>query len=726
PSPIVAILSNGSSRTRNGCSKYNKNHDFEYRINGSFTPATMTSVLGHVLELDFTGDFRKWQACNPQQLFTAPLVTSTNEKLQDTARNGEGIGSEVRATRAHFSSAMQSPRELDMQLVAARIGSALTRFQTLRLQSRFEPIKDRLVSYGPCQFPTLGFVVDQFLRVERFAPEPFWLLFLEHQKPDGPRGHACFAIYMQCVQSPTVRIVSEKWRPLPLTTVELQTCCARFLRMSPDSIMGVAEGLYNQGFISYPRTETDQFDRSMDLQGTVAKLTQFQPLAAYAQRLVNGEFRWPRQGKNNDKAHPPIHPRVYEFITRRFLACCSDNAKGQATERWSESTGDTFTPTARPRHRKLLTEGELVKIMDRNGIRHRRHKIIDREYIFKGAQGLSPSTLGVGLQELRKICLGHKHKQDVVRETLHLYQAVYTKSANEIEKLELALGRCMGVTPTSDPAWQPNNVVNADVCMCPQCPGSWRLRARQNGSWMIGCDRYPQCRRAVWVPDVVENMQVSEVACSMCVGNPRGPAKLLEIVFRQGSVPPGVPTPYQGCVRGCDELISEMFGSNSGGGGGGGGNPALPNTAGRPVSHQNQLPPPSRPRLVTQKPGPNKGRAFFKCARAADAQCDFFHWADQPTNSSDLFPVQSRLPKPKCKCGLFASLKQTSEKDAEAYMEGALIQNAAGSQCYRCQQAGHWARDCPNAEPGGEGSSRKSAGGPGAQRQRKGKGKGQR
>ncbi|KAJ1957343.1 DNA topoisomerase 3-alpha [Linderina pennispora] len=576
----------------------------------------------------------------------------------------------------------------------------------------------------------------------------------------------------------------------------------------------------------------------MDLQGIVAKLTQFQPLAAYAQRLVDGEFRWPRQGKNNDKAHPPIHPvapgnnltgdakRVYEFITRRFLACCSDNAKGQATEvdaelaherfftnglmilarnyldiypyeRWSESTvpvyrqGDTFTPTVFEMRSgtttapKLLTEGELVKIMDRNGIgtdaTYADHikKIIDREYIFKGAHGLSPSTLGVGLvegydaiglelsltkphlrremeQELRKICLGHKHKQDVVRETLHLYQAVYTKSANEIEKLELALGRCMGVTPTSDPAWQPSNVVNADVCMCPQCPGSWRLRARQNGSWMVGCDRYPQCRRAVWVPDVVENMQVSEVACSMCVGNPRGPAKLLEIVFRQGSVPPGVPTPYQGCVRGCDELISEIFGSNSGGGGGG--NPAPPNTAGRPASHQNQLPPPSRPvphqnplphaapyisrpptpgqsdnpqcycnqsskRLVTQKPGPNKGRAFFKCARAADAQCDFFHWADQPTNSSDLFPVQSGSsalpdlysvhasppqPKPKCKCGLFASLKQTSEsganpgreyyactkayqgcgflcwkEDAEAYMGGAQIQNAAGSQCYR-------------------------------------------
>ena len=51
----------------------------------------------------------------------------------------------------------------------------------------------------------------------------------------------------------------------------------------------------------------------------------------------------PRKGQKNDHAHPPIHPmnyagslegdekRVYEFVTRRFLACCSEGAKGQET-----------------------------------------------------------------------------------------------------------------------------------------------------------------------------------------------------------------------------------------------------------------------------------------------------------------------------------------------------------------------------------------------------------
>ncbi len=55
------------------------------------------------------------------------------------------------------------------------------------------------------------------------------------------------------------------------------------------------------------------------------------------------EFSLPRKGKNNDKAHPPIHPTsggadltgqeraVFEFIARRFLACCSLNAEGKET-----------------------------------------------------------------------------------------------------------------------------------------------------------------------------------------------------------------------------------------------------------------------------------------------------------------------------------------------------------------------------------------------------------
>jgi DNA topoisomerase III len=66
-------------------------------------------------------------------------------------------------------------------------------------------------------------------------------------------------------------------------------------------------------------------------------------------------FGSPRKGKNNDKAHPPIHPtahmanlvgdekRVYEFITRRYLACCSKDAEGWEKTVEVECGGESFS-----------------------------------------------------------------------------------------------------------------------------------------------------------------------------------------------------------------------------------------------------------------------------------------------------------------------------------------------------------------------------------------------
>ena len=57
----------------------------------------------------------------------------------------------------NVSNAVAVRQELDL-----RIGAAFTRFQTLRLQKRFpDALAEQLISYGSCQFPTLGFVVGE-------------------------------------------------------------------------------------------------------------------------------------------------------------------------------------------------------------------------------------------------------------------------------------------------------------------------------------------------------------------------------------------------------------------------------------------------------------------------------------------------------------------------------------------------------------------------------------
>jgi DNA topoisomerase-3 len=95
---------------------------------------------------------------------------------------------------------------------------------------------------------------------------------------------------------------TSKWKPLPLTTLELQKCGSRFLGMDSQKVLQLAEKLYQKGWISYPRPETDQFDRGMGLRDLVQKQTQGGRWADYAKALVEGGFSWPRNGRHNDEA----------------------------------------------------------------------------------------------------------------------------------------------------------------------------------------------------------------------------------------------------------------------------------------------------------------------------------------------------------------------------------------------------------------------------------------
>jgi DNA topoisomerase-3 len=68
------------------------------------------------------------------------------------------------------------------QEIDLRIGAAFTRFQTLRLKEKFSGLPENPISYGPCQFPTLGFVVQRYLRIKNFIPEDFWSIQCMHEK----------------------------------------------------------------------------------------------------------------------------------------------------------------------------------------------------------------------------------------------------------------------------------------------------------------------------------------------------------------------------------------------------------------------------------------------------------------------------------------------------------------------------------------------------------------
>lgn len=74
----------------------------------------------------------------------------------------------------HLQLALPSWSPIFSFLLPPFVGAAFTRFQTLRLQRIFpEVLAEQLISYGSCQFPTLGFVVERFKAIQAFVPEIF-------------------------------------------------------------------------------------------------------------------------------------------------------------------------------------------------------------------------------------------------------------------------------------------------------------------------------------------------------------------------------------------------------------------------------------------------------------------------------------------------------------------------------------------------------------------------
>eukprot|EP01060_Flectonema_neradi_P014430 TRINITY_DN2110_c2_g1_i7.p1 TRINITY_DN2110_c2_g1~~TRINITY_DN2110_c2_g1_i7.p1 ORF type:complete len:926 (+),score=94.01 TRINITY_DN2110_c2_g1_i7:248-3025(+) len=449
----------------------------------------VTSVSGHLMELEFPAETKNWRATSDAVLFDQPVRkivkdAAIEKNLMQEARNathlvcwldcdreGENISYEViqvclsvnprlRVLRARFSSLTQrdlqgalntlgAPDEKSSLAVDARqeidlrIGSVFTRWQTKLLRERFQGIQ-KIVSYGPCQFPTLGFVVSRYWEHKGFTPEQFHFISLEH-KTDGSFVKFKWArdriydltsaalMYQRCCEDGQLKIKKvtrkskSKWRPVPLATVELQKLAARHLRFGSEKTMRIAETLYQETVLSYPRTETDLFTMT---DGELQNLIKIQATddnhtwAPYASNLLNpaaNKYQRPRVGRHDDKAHPPIHPTksgghltgdkklLYELVSRHFLACCSKDAladevvvygecgeedfstSGQTIvaknylevytyDRWSDSTipnyeeGEIITPTSCTLNDgtttapPLLAEVDLIATMDRNQI----------------------------------------------------------------------------------------------------------------------------------------------------------------------------------------------------------------------------------------------------------------------------------------------------------------------------------------------------------------------
>jgi DNA topoisomerase-1 len=244
-------------------------------------------------------------------------------------------------------------------------GATLTRAVSLasrRFGSNF-------LSVGRVQSPTLGLIVEREMERRAHVAKPFWELFAKFEHPDGTfeTHHSVDKFWDKAeadaafsgtsgpgtVKSVTARKNTRK-PPTPYNTTAFSTDASSRLGITPASAMRIAEDLYMDGFISYPRTDNTVYPTSLPLRELVTSLVKVKEFSAAA-GLLDGELK-PTRGKKETTDHPPIYPtqaihpgalegpkkRVYELVVRRFLATFSPPMITESTRADIEAGSETY------------------------------------------------------------------------------------------------------------------------------------------------------------------------------------------------------------------------------------------------------------------------------------------------------------------------------------------------------------------------------------------------
>jgi DNA topoisomerase-1 len=245
-------------------------------------------------------------------------------------------------------------------------GATLTRAVSLasrRFGSNF-------LSVGRVQSPTLGLIVEREMERRAHVAKPFWELFAKFEHPDGTfeahhsvdkfwekaEADAAFAGTSSpgVVKAVTARKNTRK-PPTPYNTTAFSTDASSRLGITPASAMRIAEDLYMDGFISYPRTDNTVYPKSLPVRELVSSLVKVKEFSAAAGLLDQPQLT-PTRGKKETTDHPPIYPtqaihpgaldgskkRVYELVVRRFLATFSPPMITESTRADIEAGSESY------------------------------------------------------------------------------------------------------------------------------------------------------------------------------------------------------------------------------------------------------------------------------------------------------------------------------------------------------------------------------------------------
>ncbi len=205
------------------------------------------------------------------------------------------------------------------------------------------------LSVGRVQGPALKLLVDKELEIRKFIPTPFWVISaLMNKGEDFEAVHirekfekeeeakAAYDRVKGQTKGTVTKIERKEYKqppPNPFDLTSLQLEAHRHHGIAPKQTAEIGQTLYENGYISYPRTSSQQLPPAIGYRKILEKLAAQPHFKDGADFLLKKASLKPNDGQKTDPAHPAIYPtgevpgnineremKVYDLIVRRFLA----------------------------------------------------------------------------------------------------------------------------------------------------------------------------------------------------------------------------------------------------------------------------------------------------------------------------------------------------------------------------------------------------------------------
>ncbi len=241
------------------------------------------------------------------------------------------------------------------------------------------------LSTGRVQGPALRFLAARERSIKCFVPTPYWsikatlliggsVVDVEYEKKIIEVKEEADAVVNACKgkNGEISEIDARKFQqmpPSPFDLGSLQSEAYRLFRYTPMRTSKIAQRLYLDALISYPRTSSQKLPPAIGYEAILKKLSKTREYHAFVAELLAKSELKPNEGKAKDPAHPAIYPtgnlperalnsaekNVWNLVARRFMATFWEPALQQTMNVAISINGQRF----HVRGKQTLVEGWL-------------------------------------------------------------------------------------------------------------------------------------------------------------------------------------------------------------------------------------------------------------------------------------------------------------------------------------------------------------------------------